>query len=264
VPFDLSHIFEEWAHHPSDDSRNVRAVQGNDGRLKVQVRVRCGVFQWEYEGRPDGTRPYGYPSLLDFYRDRVEEVRRQGRPASSLRLSKSQAEEITQEIMDYYQRRVIFFRLGEYARARTDAEHNLALMDILRDHAEDSEAFLQHEKWRAFVMMDRARADALASCQPGSYPEAIRKLDQGIDEIADYFRRQGREDLVELSQEIAALRDLKLQLRENYSIPLSRSEILLSLREEQAKAIADEDYERAARLRDEISQYEADEPSENR
>ena len=35
-------------------------------------------------------------------------------------------------------------------------------------------------------------------------------------------------------------------------------EIVQNLREEQAKAIADEDYERAARLRDEIAHYESD------
>jgi len=257
--FDLSPVFEEWPHDEGDDSRNVRVVRGSDGRRKLQVRVRSGVFQWEYEGRPDGSSPHGYPSLLEFYRDLIAQAGSQKQPAPSLRLSKTQIEEISQEVMDYYQRRVIFFRLAEYERARHDAEHNLALMDIIRDHADDPEAILQHEKWRAFVTMDRARADALMSCENEAYTEAVRKLDSGIDEIADYFRRQGRDDLIDVSQEIAALRELKHQLRESYDIPLTRKEILLGLREEQAQAIADEDYERAARLRDEISHYERDE-----
>jgi len=259
MAIDLTPIFSEWRHHPTDESKNVRCIQGVDGHLKIQVRVRCGVFQWEYEGRPDGGTPYGYPSLLEYYRQRFKDLERLEGSAASLRLTKAQVEELSEEIMDYYQRRVLFFRLGEYERARGDALHNLGLMDVIRDHADDPEAILQHEKWRAFVTMDRARADALVLCQKSSYTESLRAIDTGIEEISNYFRAQGREDFIDMSQEIAALKDLKLQLRENYNIPLSRAEILESLREEQAKAIADEDYERAARLRDEISHFEKDE-----
>ena len=164
--------------------------------------------------------------------------------------------------MDYYQRRVLLFRLGEYERAHSDAKHNLDLMDIIRDHADDADAILEHEKWRAFVTMDRTRAEALLLAQKGSYDVAVQTIDQGIEEIGDFFRRHGHEEFIEVSQEIAALRDLKHQLRENFSIPLSRGEILQNLREEQAKAIADEDYERAARLRDEIAHFESEEGSE--
>jgi hypothetical protein len=262
VATDLTLIFEEWEHNPTDDGKNVRCIRGKDGKLKIQVRVRCGVFQWEHEGRPDGSTPYGFPSALAFYRERLRELERRGGSASPLRLSKAQVAEISEEIMDYYQRRVLFFRLGEYERARSDAEHNLELMDLVRDHAEDPELVGQHEKWRAFVTMDRVRAEALVLCQSGAYADSIHRIDQGIEEIVDVFRKQGRAEVTEMSQELAVLKDLKHQLREAYGIPLTRKEILDSLREEQAKAIADEDYERAARIRDEISQFEREEGME--
>lgn len=253
---DLRPFFDEWPHHPDDDDRNVRCVRGEDGRLVIQVRARCGLFQWEYEGRPDGRRPHGFTSLLDYYRHRLEEVRRPVGEDASLDLEKSDIEEIGQELMDYYQRRVLFFRLGEYDRARHDAEHNLALMDIIRHHTDDPDLILEHEKWRPFVTMDRTRADALQSFQGGEYDEGLLKIDTGIEEIGDFYRTHGRPDLVPQSQEIAALNDLKLQLREAYGIPLSRDEVIAGLREEQQKAIADEDYERAAKIRDEIERFE--------
>ncbi|MFC1805753.1 UvrB/UvrC motif-containing protein [Planctomycetota bacterium] len=254
---DLRSVFEEWPHHPAaDDDRNVRCVRGEDGRLVIQVRARCGIFQWEYEGRPDGRRPHGFTSLLDYHRHRIEEVRGSTDPDAALRIEKAEIEEMGEELMDYYQRRVLFFRLGEYERARRDAEHNLSLMDVIRNHSEDADLILEHEKWRPFVTMDRARADAMLSCQGGDFRVGLDKLDLGIDEISDFYRRHGRPDLVPLSQEIAALKDLKTQLRETYDIPLSRTEVIAGLREEQDKAIADEDYERAARIRDEISRFE--------
>ena len=251
---DLTSLFREWPHIPSDEGRNVRCVRAEDGRLLIQVRVRCGIFQWEYEGRPDGQHPYGYPSLLEYYRHRLEKLRRTG--GGSLHIGKEEAEEISEELMDYYQRRVLFFRLGEYERARNDADHNLALMDIITEHVDDPELILQHEKWRPFVTMDRARAEALMRCQRGEHAAGIQKIDSGIAEISEFFRRHQREDLIPVSQEIAALKDLKHQLRESYGLPLTREEVLEGLREEQAKAIAEEDYERAARLRDEIGRYE--------
>ncbi len=257
MAIDLTPILDDWKHDAADESKNVRCIRGCDGRLKIQVRVRCGIFQWEYEGRPDGTTPHGYPSLLDYYRARLEAASRR-RGAPPLKLSRAQVDEVAEEIMDYYQRRVLFFRLGEYERARDDAQHTLGLMDLIRACAEDPELIAQHERWRAFVLMDRTRAEALMLCQSGANPQALERIDQGVEELAAYFREYGREDLIPVSQEIAALKELKLQLREAYNIPLSRREILDGLREEQAKAIADEDYERAARLRDEIAQFERD------
>jgi hypothetical protein len=257
MALDLKILFDEWSHDADDETRNVRCIRGQDGKLKIQVRARCGIFQWEYDGRPDGAHPHGYPSLLDLYRDRINQLLARG-DDDSLHLEKAQVEEIAEELMDYYQRRVLFFRLGEYERAHSDSLHNLELMDIIRNHVDDPDLIIQHEKWRPFVLMDRTRADALLSCQRGSHAESIRKADAGIQEIAEFFRRHGRADLIELSQEIAALKELKHQLRELHDIPLNRDEILEALREEQAKAIAEEDYERAARLRDEIARHEAD------
>lgn len=260
---DLTALLESWRFNPNDESKNIRVLRGLDGKAKIQVRVRCGIFQWEYEARPDGSTPYGYPTLLDFYRDSIEHLQRQEGSGASMRLNKAQLAEINEEIMDYYQRRILFFRLGEYRRARDDAQHNLDLIDLIGDHAADRDAIVEHEKWRAFVTMDRTRAEALMAAERGDFIGCVETVEAGVEEIAGIFRTQGREDAIEESQEIAALKDLKAQLRETYDIPLTRKEILQNLREEQAKAIAEEDYERAARIRDEISHFENQRPSEN-
>jgi hypothetical protein len=253
---DLTSLFDEWPHDRDDESENVRCVRGRDGRLKIQVRVRCGVFQWEYEGRPDGIRPYGCTSLLDYYEARVRELCEAEGPDASLHMTKEEVEAVGEELHDYYQRRLLFFQLGEYERARRDAEHNLALMDVLRANVDDPDLVLQHERWRPFVLMDRTRAVALLDCQNGDAKGALRQIDEGTRTIREFYTRCGRDDLIEVSQELAALEELKLQLRERYELPLSPSEVLTALHEEQEKAIADEDYERAARLRDEITRFQ--------
>ena len=37
------------------------------GRGKVQLRVDLGILQMEMNGRPDGHRPEGFESWLDYY-----------------------------------------------------------------------------------------------------------------------------------------------------------------------------------------------------
>ena len=45
----------------------MRVVPGDDGREKIQLRIDMGLLQMEIDGRPDGTRPEGAASWLDYY-----------------------------------------------------------------------------------------------------------------------------------------------------------------------------------------------------
>ena len=62
---DLSKVLGEWQFRP--DEVLVRIVPGDDGRGKVQLRVDLGILQMEMDGRPDGHRPEGFESWLDYY-----------------------------------------------------------------------------------------------------------------------------------------------------------------------------------------------------
>ena len=59
---DISAILGGWDYEA--DELQVRIVAGDDGRDKVQMRVDLGLIQLELSGRPDGTRPEGFDSLL--------------------------------------------------------------------------------------------------------------------------------------------------------------------------------------------------------
>src|SRR3990172_12805903 len=62
---DLTRLLNDWQFQP--DEVLVRIVPGDDGRGKVQLRVDLGVLQMEMAGRPDGLRPEGFESWLDYY-----------------------------------------------------------------------------------------------------------------------------------------------------------------------------------------------------
>ena len=61
----------QWPFEP--DEVLVRIIPGDDGRSKVQLRVDLGMLQMEMDGRPDGFRPEGFESWLDYYEHRQQE-----------------------------------------------------------------------------------------------------------------------------------------------------------------------------------------------
>src|SRR5258708_38408808 len=62
-PTDLRKYLDKW---PYDPDHNVRLVRGKDGRQIMLVRQFMGLEQYEVEGRPDGQRPRGMESSLEF------------------------------------------------------------------------------------------------------------------------------------------------------------------------------------------------------
>ncbi len=62
---DITSILADWDFDP--DELQVRLIAGDDGKEKIQMRVDLGVLQMELSGRPDGRKPHGFESLLDFY-----------------------------------------------------------------------------------------------------------------------------------------------------------------------------------------------------
>ena len=61
---DLRKILKSWPYDPEQDARIIR---GDDGRDLLQVRTPLGIEQYEMDGRPDGARPHGMESALEYY-----------------------------------------------------------------------------------------------------------------------------------------------------------------------------------------------------
>jgi len=70
MDLDLSELLRDWEYTPGQI--NVRLIQGADGEKKVQVRLDLGILQMNMDGRPDGQRPEGFPSLLEYHQARID------------------------------------------------------------------------------------------------------------------------------------------------------------------------------------------------
>lgn len=70
MSLDLSDMLNEWPYEPGHI--NARLIRGDDGEPRVQIRVDLGVLQMHVSGRPDGLRPEGFPSLLEYYEHKFD------------------------------------------------------------------------------------------------------------------------------------------------------------------------------------------------
>ena len=107
---DISSLLSRWP-YDEDDELQVRVIHGRDGVPRLQIRIDLGVMQMETTGRPDGRRPYGFESLLEFYRHQAEDHRRRHGWYEGFELDGDDCAALRQESLQYYHRRVALMTL---------------------------------------------------------------------------------------------------------------------------------------------------------
>lgn len=235
---DIDRILNEWPYEPGEIS--ARLVRAADGREVLQMRVEMGLLQLETTGRPDGQRPHSAPTYFDFLAALA------GKAGDDFELNGDQCTEADREFMQFYHRRVCWLALREFRRATLDADHTLAFMDFVRDHSPDDQWTLSHEQYRPFVLFHRTQAATLATLEEENAEEAMAELNRGLQKFRDLFSQYDAEEQFEEDELVQRLIELRDTLREQYDLKPSLSEQL-------ADAVASEQYELAAKLRDEMS-----------
>jgi hypothetical protein len=241
---DIDFALEGWEYKPG--MVQARLVQGRGGRQIIQMRVDLGVLQIETVAKPDGTRPHGQATYLAYLQ---EQARIAAKTGGSVVLNEEQCQEADREFLQYYHRRICWLALRNYARAISDADHTLALMDFVKGHSPSDEYLQAHEQYRGFVIFQRTQAAAALQVEKSSPEQALEELRLGLEELRLFFAAFDMEDEMDEDGMVQHLRKVEQSLREEYNIQST-------LQEQLAQAIAEEDYEKAARLRDELKQKE--------
>jgi hypothetical protein len=206
----------------------------------MQMRIEMGLLQMETVGRPDGQRPGGAKTYLDYLNAQL--VRR----GESFALTDENRMEIDREFLQFYHRRICCLALREFRRAVADADHTLALMDFVAHWSTDPEWTLSHEQYRPFVIFHRAQAATLAEVQDSNPQAAVEEINRALDRIREMYAKLEAEERFDQDELVGQLTQLKESLRKEYGLGPT-------LIEQLDDAVATEQYERAARLRDEIA-----------
>jgi hypothetical protein len=235
---DITSILRGWDFDAGEPQ--VRIVAGDDGRDKIQMRVDLGLIQMELAGRPDGTRPLGAESLLDSLEARAA-------VEADFRLDPRACQELMREGVQYYHRYLAAFQLQRYDLVARDTERNLRLFAFVVRYATRARDKMLFDRYRPYVTMMRARALAHQALARTDYPAALAALDEGIGGIRQFLREyEQSEDEAECSELDMLLRWRREVESERPIGPVERLEQQLAL------AVDLEEYEEAARLRDQL------------
>src|SRR5579871_4452984 len=85
---DITPVLRGWSYEPG--VINVRKIHGQDCAPKVQMRLDLGLLQMELSGRPDGVRPHGCESLLEYFEKQLEDHQSQHGTELGFQLNESQ------------------------------------------------------------------------------------------------------------------------------------------------------------------------------
>lgn len=246
---DIGPIIEGWEFDPNDIC--ARKIVGVDGKPKIQVRLDLGLLQMEMEGRPDGQRPLGRVSLLEHYEGELNAHRSEHGSDAGFHLDHEACVHLGQEGLQYYHRYVCLFRLEEYEGVEQDTARNLRLFDFIHQYASDEEDRTQMEQYRPYVIMMNTRAKGAISIDRKDYETALQQIEAGIERIKTFFQDAGQVDEIESSNEIGFLRQWEEEVRRSRPLTLKQR-----LQQQLQEAIAQEEFERAAEIRDQVRKLE--------
>jgi len=235
---DIDQILQTWVYRPGAIS--ARKLRTDSGREVVQMRIEMGILQMEASGRPDGTCPEGAETYLDYL------IQQNADSDEPLVLSEEQCVELDCEFVQYYQRRICWLALRDFRRAVVDADHTLAMMDFAAAHSPDVQWTSNHEQYRPLVLFHRTQAAALTALERAGADSAIEEINHGLQQLRSAFEEAGAEAQFDRDEQVVQLVRLKEWLREEYRVGQT-------LEEQLAEAVATEQYERAAQLRDQIA-----------
>lgn len=252
MELDLDALLAEWSTDAAE--AGARIVRGLGDRELVQFRIEMGILQMEVEGDPDGRLHAGYESVLDYARTRL---------AADEPITEEDAEALLRELSQYNYRRIALTNLADYAysdddyaatsrhtkRALADIRHCEAVLRLLRDAGVELEP--ARRALCATLVLNRARLTARQHTLAERHDDAIYALRDGTRELEDVLESLGFDD--DRRAEDPGVRYLS-QLAERLR---SKHRIHKTLHEQLEEALAAEDYEKAALLRDQLSRRDA-------
>ncbi len=247
VSADITNILREWEY---DSNNLIRIIKADDGRDVLQVRQPLGVEQYELQGRPDGAAPEGRESFVILYQERLREHIAARGSDQGFSLSREDFGRLQNEGVIYYFRYLVLFQIGDFERAASDTDHNLALCDLVDRYADKDSDKKEILQYRPYILRINAISRAMISLNHQLKSAAVDIIESAIDAIKKMPNIDTPAFQFEKIRSINSLKATLKQVQEQRVSPVD------ALRADLEVAVESEDYEAAAEIRDRIRALE--------
>ena len=246
---DITDILNEWTFDPEDQ---YRVIEADDGRQVLQVRQPLGIEQYELDGRPDGKRPFGKDSVLTELNDRLTYHRAFFGENSSFGISHDDFLHLQNEGILFYYRYLILFQVGDYPRTVQDTSHNLQICELVENYAEIDDDKKEILQYRPYVLRMFAISKAMICLGENQNAQARRIIESAIETIRTIDEIDTPTFKFERIRSLQYLRSALKQIKAGTAESNQKVDPVIELRRELDEAVENEDYERAAKIRDRI------------
>ena len=244
---DISGILNEWDYDPEN---SVRIITADDGRSVLQVRQPMGIEQYELDGRPDGRESFGHATVLEEVEARLSAWVSEHGSDDGFMIGREDAARLQGEGVMFYYRYYLLFQLNDFPRVARDTSHNLRLCDLMDRYCEHEEDRISVLQYRPYILRMHAMALSMEAVQQNLVEQAVSTLERAIDEIEELEDIPTPPFQFERPRSASYLRAALEQVRENYAGPREK------LEQELETALGEENYERAAEIRDRLKELE--------
>ncbi|HEY0007721.1 MAG TPA: UvrB/UvrC motif-containing protein, partial [Tepidisphaeraceae bacterium] len=194
-----------------------------------------------------------YESFLDLHEHRLSEHKhKHGGTIQGFALHPDHCQQLREEAAMYYQRYLSLFMLGDFPGVVRDTSRNLRVLDFCGKYAVEEQDRVVLEQYRPYIIMMRTRAAASILFNEQKLHQALDVVREGLAAIRDFFEKFGHPEAYESCDEARILKRFAREIKKKLPVgPLER------LQRKLKKAVANEQYEVAAKLRDQIAELEA-------
>jgi hypothetical protein len=173
--------------------------------------------------------------------------------SASFQLSSDDCQLLLREGVQYYHRYLSFWHLERYELCARDTSRNLKLFAFVKEFAAKDQDRLMFDQYRPYVSMMHTKAVATPLIELQQTDAAVQVIDAGIAAIRRFLEEYDQLDRADRCSELRHLERWREQISSSKpALPPPPPDPLDQLKAELQQAIADEQFEEAARIRDEL------------
>ena len=187
-----------------DIEKPVKILKIADGREVVLIQANAFTLSRIYAtGRPDGKRPHGRDSYLEYFNEQLEDYKNTQGTDEGFSLTADDWRALYSESHDRYVRYLLFSGIRRWEDVKRDTEMNLAVADLAKKYAPDEIAWDMYQ-YKGYILMMNTISQAELSMVRGDLNGAQEKIDDGMNLIGKFCGeclREGREDVENITRE---------------------------------------------------------------
>jgi len=237
---DITNILEEW---PFDPEQTVRIVVAADGRSVLQTRLPLGIEQYEIDGRPDGRE-----GVLEEIKGRLREYIRENSSDEGFTISHEDFLRLQGEGILFYYRYLLLFQINDYEKVVRDTAHNLEIASLVEKYVESPEDRIALLQYKPYILRMNSISRSMLSVRLKEPHLARNILREAITQIKSLEDIDSPAFQFEKIRSINYLKSALKQFEDREGDDNPGEE----LKRELELAIQEENYERAAELRDRL------------